>query len=97
MGLKCQKVGRVLSFSSLRCSQFSHFFFFICFICFSFSYLIQIMACVDHFILQSAEEFDRLLNVLNSGSTSDDNHKHTDMNYTDQDRYISTSVIYHWC
>nr|XP_048329478.1 zinc finger CCCH domain-containing protein 18-like isoform X2 [Ziziphus jujuba var. spinosa] len=51
----------------------------------------------DHFILQSAEEFDRLLNVLNSGSTSDDNHKHTDMNYTDQDRYISTSVIYHWC
>ncbi|PON94102.1 Splicing factor-like protein [Trema orientale] len=38
-----------------------------------------------HFNLPSSEQFSRLLDVLNSGSTSDDKFKHIDTNYTDQE------------
>lgn len=55
---------------------------------FLLKFLFFISCYAENFFLQSAERFDYLLNVLNSGSTSDDNPKHTDTNYTDQDRYI---------
>lgn len=41
----------------------------------------------DNFNFPSAECFNYLFDVLNSGSTSDDKHKHTDTNYTDHERY----------
>lgn len=47
----------------------------------------------DNFNFPSAECFNYLFDVLNSGSTSDDKHKHIDSNYTDHERYkLSPSV-----
>ncbi|PQM42662.1 zinc finger CCCH domain-containing protein 18-like isoform X1 [Prunus yedoensis var. nudiflora] len=39
----------------------------------------------DNFNFPSAECFNYLFDVLNSGSTSDDKHKHIDTNYTDHE------------
>lgn len=41
----------------------------------------------DNFNFPSVECFNYLFDVLNSGSTSDDKHKHIDTNYTDHERY----------
>lgn len=47
----------------------------------------KIISSIGHLNLPSSEQFTRLFDVLNSGSTSDDKFKHTDTNYTDQERY----------
>lgn len=83
MGLKCQKVNDCTTYLVLYATWFPFLLFLIFIFCYA-----------DNFILQSAERFDYLLNVLNNGSTSDDNPRHTDTNYADQDRYIST-LNYH--
>ena len=48
--------------------------------------LCYVLFCADHFEFPQTEQFSRLLDALNCGSTSDDKFKHTDTNYTDQER-----------
>lgn len=53
--------------------------------------LTQIITLADPLNFPSAERFDYLLDVLSSGSASDDGkRRHTDT-YTDQERYELTS------
>ena len=65
---------------------FLHFFFFRVMV-FLVLILIQIIAYADPFNFPSAERFNYLLDVLNSGSTGDDSKPgHTDTSYSDQER-----------
>jgi hypothetical protein len=50
-------------------------------------------ACAEQAEFPSAEQFNYLLDVLNNGSASEDNRRHINTNYNDQDRY---EEVYFW-
>jgi hypothetical protein len=71
---------------------FSFYIFFFRIMVFLVLILIQIIAYADPLNFPSAERFNYLLDVLNSGSAGDDSKPgHTDTSYSDQERYELTT------